>query len=73
MTQLEKPFLAAKSCITNLVQFLPPSKVIISNVHRTEFHVQNIITYEGLAIYAVYSMWIIIYFNPIFFILNLES
>ena len=42
MTQLEKPFLAAKSCITNLVQFLPPSKVIISNVHLKLFCVHGI-------------------------------
>ena len=42
MTQLEKPFLAAKSDITNLVLFLPPSNVIISNVHLKWFCVHGI-------------------------------
>ena len=32
-TERERPFLAAKGFNTNLVQFLPPYHVIISNVH----------------------------------------
>ena len=33
MTEIERPFLAAKVSNTNLVQFLPLYHVIISNVH----------------------------------------
>ena len=33
MTEIEGPFLAAKGFNTNLVQYLPPFYVIISNVH----------------------------------------
>ena len=33
MTEIERPFLAAKGFNTNLVQCLPPYFVIISNMH----------------------------------------
>ena len=33
MTEIERPFLAAKCFNTNLVQCLPPYFVIISNMH----------------------------------------
>ena len=37
MTKTESPFLAAKGFNTNLVQFLSPCHVIISNVHVCSF------------------------------------
>ena len=37
MTEIERPFLAAKGVNTNLVQCLPPYYVIISNVHVFSF------------------------------------
>ena len=37
MTEIERPFLAAKGSNTNLVLFLPPYYVIISNVHVCSF------------------------------------
>ena len=36
-TEIERPFLAAKSFNANLVQFLTPYHVIISNVHVSSF------------------------------------
>ena len=37
MTKIERPFLAAKGFNTNLVHFLPPYHVIISNMHVCSF------------------------------------
>ena len=37
MTEIERPFLAAKGFNTNLVQCLPPYYVIVSNVHVCYF------------------------------------
>ena len=37
MTEIEMPFLAAKGFNTNLVQFLLPYHVIISNMHVCSF------------------------------------
>ena len=37
MTEIERPFLAAKGSNTNLVQCLLPYYVIISNVHACSF------------------------------------
>ena len=66
MTETERPFLAAKGFNTNLVQFLPPYHVIISNacvcsftctishVHgrapKAVLRARKIIIYEGLYI-----------------------
>ena len=36
-TEIERPFLAAKGCNTNSVQFLPPYYVIISQVQVCSF------------------------------------
>ena len=53
MTEIERPFLATKGFNTNLVLFLPPYHVIISNAHVCSFtctisHVHGRAPYEGL-------------------------
>ena len=37
MTEIERPFLAAKDFNTNLIRFLPLYHVIISNMHVCSF------------------------------------
>ena len=55
-TEIERPFSAATSFNTNLVQFLPPYHVIISNVHVRPFtwtisHVQDGFAYTKNGLY----------------------
>ena len=40
--------MAAKGCNTNLVHFLPPYHVFISNVHVCSFTCTDVLIYEGL-------------------------
>ena len=41
-TEVERPFLAVKGFDANLVQFLPPYHVIISNMHIFSFTCTNV-------------------------------